>query len=298
MYISVIIASVGRPQILCQTLASLSIQTRLPDEIIVVVSSSDDISDKLASDPKYRILFSERGSTVQRNKGLENTHPLSDIVVFLDDDVVLAENYLTKVENYMELNLDVVGFSGVPVLNRPQNGLMPHSLAQDILKEQSVYSFVDKEQRGLYGCNMVSRTNVAKQEKFDENLVLYALLEDRDFGIRLRKYGRVTEYSGARMIHLGTPGGRVSQRQQGYAQIMNPAYLFIKGQGYNMSDIYLGPVKSLLANISGVIGLAKKLTPNDPSYYNRGERLHGNLLAIKDILRGRIDPQRIRHVEK
>lgn len=298
MYISVIIASVDRPQILGETLKSVARQKRSPNEVILVVNSQTDLPITPVFDIKLKTLFSERGSSIQRNRGLENTSPLSDIVVFLDDDVELSEDYLSKVENYMELNPDVVGFSGIPVLNRPQDGLMPHSVAREILKAQPLSPFTHTDQKGLYGCNMVSRTYAARREKFDENLALYALLEDRDFGIRLRKYGRVTEYSGARVIHLGTPGGRVSQRQQGYTQIMNPAYLYKKGQGYNISDIYHGPIKSFFANVAGVLGLSKSLTPNDPAYYNRSERLQGNFIAMRDILRGKINPQGVRHVRK
>ena len=65
--------------------------------------------------------------------------------------------------------------------------------------------------------------------RFDERLVHYGWLEDRDFGARVeRQGGRLVRLGAALGVHLGVASGRMSDRRLGYAQIANPLHLLFK----------------------------------------------------------------------
>ena len=84
-------------------------------------------------------------------------------------------------------------------------------------------------------------------------------------------------------VHLGHKSGRVPGVRFGYSQIANPVYLCGKG---TVSRLFAARLMTgnLLAN------LVRSVAP-DPVVDRRG-RLRGNLLAIRDLCRGRLVPER------
>ena len=77
------------------------------------------------------------------------------------------------------------------------------------------------------GCNMAFRTKAVQHLRFDERLVLYGWLEDRDFRF---EHGRdnviLTDFVwGVTSAHDGAHSGL----RFGYAQVVNPWYLMRKG---------------------------------------------------------------------
>jgi hypothetical protein len=87
-----------------------------------------------------------------------------------------------------------------------------------------------------------------------------------------------------RGVHLGIKLGRTSGVRFGYSQIANPIYLIRKG---SMPRRHAN--KIMLRNLAA--NLARSLYP-EPWVDRRG-RLKGNLLALFDMLRGRISPNQI-----
>src|SRR4051794_14154017 len=96
MKIAVVIASHMRPVALAGTLASLSGQSRPPDETIVSVVGPDDLPQPMPTGVKA--VCSERGASKQRNQGTQALSTNIDIVVFLDDDMILHRDYLRGME--------------------------------------------------------------------------------------------------------------------------------------------------------------------------------------------------------
>lgn len=299
MFVSVVIASKGRRDVLSDTIDSVLLQDRKPDEIILVVTDKDDYDQSLMVNNLIKIYESAPGSTIQRNAGIKKISEKSDLVIFLDDDVELSTEFFQRVVNFMAVSPWVAGLSGTPLLNKPENGLMSRANARAALLKCQLS---DKKipptiQRGLYGCNMVVRSDYARKLLFDERLSLYAWLEDRDFGIRLEKYGQIVDYGGQGIIHFGTPGGRISEIRLGYAQIMNPAYLFFTKRVFNIKEYVDHGIKGFLANLASVIlPTAKKR--NGLSRKIRAERLKGNLLAMTYIARYGIRPESIKSIDR
>lgn len=295
MFISVVIVSKGRPEILAGTLASLERQTRAPDELLIVVTQEADLPEGVRERPGLRVLFSAPGIPRQRNCALDHLSADSGAVVFFDDDVELAPDYLRRAEGFLVTHPDVTGFSAVPVLDRAEEGLLPRERAREILKAWSVPPPPVRSRLGLYGCNMVARTAPAQATRFDERLALYAYLEDLDFGARLSRWGRTVDYSGGRLIHLSTPSGRMSEPRLGFAQVMNPVYLWASKRAIPGPECLRLIGLSLGLNVLSLLGLDRRLRVTHAATDRRG-RLRGNLAALHLLGRGVIDPSAVQRL--
>lgn len=291
-FLSVIIASKGRPEMLQGTITCLMRQTQLADEIIVAVTGEEDYLPELLSTPRLRLVISPAGSSIQRNRAINELHPDSVLTAFLDDDVELEEQYLEKVCAYLLSNPDIAGQSGAPLLDRPQGGRMSREEAQPIIRNKELDAPQAQPTRCLFGCNMTIRSAYVRHERFDERLALYGWMEDRDYTSRIAKYGRTVYCTVAKFIHFGSPAGRVSEQLLGYAQIMNSTYLLRKGV-LNRSEFKGEAINPLLANTIRSIGLRHPRGQDVLTRQERRLRLSGNLLAIRDIATKGAQPELI-----
>src|SRR4051812_48616912 len=105
MFISVLIASKGRSAVLCDTLDSIRRQIRQPDEVIIAVTQLSDLPSDVTG---CRVVVTDPGVMKQRNAAIAATNEESDVVVFFDDDVELARDYLTQAELFWQARPDVV----------------------------------------------------------------------------------------------------------------------------------------------------------------------------------------------
>lgn len=253
--ISVIISTKNRTQDVIRCLESISIQTILPDEIIVVDSSdTEELKGKLSAfhnlDIKY--IRSKPGLTLQRNTGIEASH--GDIVVSLDDDVTLDRDYIKEVvyvldhyparliggvtgqivieEKKEKLIQRVFGFaneifSALFLLLRHGDGRFQPSGFPKVIRSGSVDKITNVE--FLYGCNMVFRREVITKFKFDENLSGYSWGEDDDIAYRVsRKYQNIyTPFARVVLNNVSpsTGGSKYAVMKMG---IENHYYLFRK----------------------------------------------------------------------
>ena len=284
MRIAIGIASIGRPKILGEVIDHLWHQTRKPDLTVVCSVSPDDVGSIADSRVQPEIIFSPRGSCIQRNYILDHIDGRADVVIFFDDDFVPANDYLEQVELILSTDATLVGLTGDLVADGINVGSIDFDDAVAELAGLSSQSGTLNARKALYGCNMAIRLTAADGLRFDENLPQYAWLEDIDFTYQLGRRGRLASGPMITGIHLGHRGARQPGKKLGYSQIANVAYLYRKGTmqpGLGIRLIF----QNLLSNI------AKSLT-KDPDIDRRG-RLKGNLLALGDIIRGKIDPGRI-----
>lgn len=131
---------------------------------------------------------------------------------------------------------------------------------------------------------MAFRAEAAATVRFDEKLPLYGWLEDADFAARVPGVlGRTNAFYG---VHCGVKHGRdANARRFGYSQVSNPAYLWRKGSLPAGRALSLA-LRAIVANT------AKALRPE--GWIDRRGRLAGNMVALGDVLRGRLTPSRIR----
>lgn len=282
----------GRAGIVLDSISDMPRQTRRPDLLILSVTGPDDVDISKLGDLPFpvRVVTAAKGATSQRNRALDELEP-DDILVFLDDDFLMAADYLERVENIFTRNKDVVMATGTLLADGIGGRGFDHHEGARLLRD------LDHGTRGetlddiynAYGCNMAMRMRPILENtlRFDEDLPFYSWLEDVDFSRRIAAYGRIVRAGDLVGVHLGTKTGRARGVLLGYSQISNPLYLVRKGSllRKRARRIILG---NMLANAT------KSLRP-EPWVDRRG-RLWGNILALVDLLRGRLSPLRIREM--
>lgn len=179
MTISVIVATLNRPEHVRVLLKSLSENTRLPDEVVIVEQGNLPALESVVQDYNkifpIRLLFeSQKSLAVARDRGQKAG--LGDVLIFCDDDIEFNTLYIQTVFDYLSENGDVLGMTGSYMFNTPAwtikrfFGLLfgVYSLRQaNVVLPSGCYDYVrgpalNKLQivEWLYGCNMVLRRNV------------------------------------------------------------------------------------------------------------------------------------------
>jgi GT2 family glycosyltransferase len=285
MRLHIVIATVGRAELLCRTVALLSGQTRQPDGIVIVATAPADIAGLDLTSGDVRVLLCEKGLCRQRNRALDALKNQTDAIIFFDDDFIPAPDYLASVEALFRVNERIVGITGDLLGDGVLSGGYTIEQAMRMISARQVaLPPAMTRRRELYGCNMAIRAAAIEGLRFDENLPLYGWQEDVDFTSRLGRRGELVASSSVTGVHLGTSGGRTSGRRLGYSQIANVLYLRHKGtMRAEMGNRLMS--RNFLANLLGSM-MAR------PGVDRRG-RLLGNLVAVRDCLRGELDPRRI-----
>ncbi|RDV07234.1 glycosyltransferase family 2 protein [Sphingorhabdus pulchriflava] len=285
MRIHAVIATTGRPDIVRRVVSRLGEQSRPPDGVLVVGASPDDIVGLDGACANLEALVARRGLCRQRNAALDHLGDSTDVVAFFDDDFVPAHDFLARLETLLTEQPKVVGATGVLVADGAQSqpiGFDDAVSRLDGLGDRPTPSKSDC--LSLYGCNMAIRLSAAEGLRFDEKLPLYGWQEDVDFTHQLSWRGRLVKTSELTGIHMGARSGKTSGKRLGYSQIANIIYLWRKGTMYP----WLGE-RLLFQNIAS--NVVRSIWP-EPDIDRRG-RLVGNLLALRDLVTGRIDPERI-----
>ncbi len=286
MRLVVVIPTFGRREQVARLVAFLARQSRLPDEVIVSAPDASHVGWPEAVPFPVRAIFGPTGLCAQRNTALDALEMSCDIITFLDDDFIPAEDYLANLAEAFAVNPDFAVVMGRVLRDGATNAGLgwPEALEALAAPEPGPAPRAVVDHVGAYGCNMSIRAAMIGGMRFDERLVLYGWQEDIDFTSRLRARGRVVCLAGLRGVHLGIKAGRVSGERFGYSQVANPIYLIRKGSvpaGFALRLM----ARNLAAN------LARSLRP-EPWVDRRG-RLRGNLLALAHVLRGRIEPEHV-----
>ena len=281
------IATRGRPQILAAMLAVLLDQTRRPDRLLICYTTQGDI-ENLDYPSWVEFLTGGTGLCRQRNAILDRVADC-DFLLFLDDDFLCAPTYVAAT---------LAAFAGDPTIVVTTGRLLADGARGPGLSVPHARALLAAEcgDRRMppqaptfngYGCNMAIRLAAVRalSLRFDERLPLYAWFEDVDFSRRLGRHGQVVQIDAARGVHLGVKLSRTSGVPLGYAQVVNPLYLFRKG------SVPLGfALRS--AGRHCLINLVRAVRPEQ--HVDRRGRLAGNLLALRDLLlfraRARADP--------
>jgi polysaccharide biosynthesis transport protein len=289
---TIVICTANRVDVLEDTVRSiLESQTKAPALILVCVHDQSHVSALTRARRQVDVITCPRkGLTIQRNFAALQIK--TEFALFLDDDVELAPNYIESMERLADSRPEMAAATAHVAADGAQGdtGISRdwakkavegyRRTAEDVLHEQA------------YGCNMFVRTTTLDVVSFDEKLALYGWLEDLDFATRCLKHGSIFLNRGTCMVHLATPTGRIAGVCFGYAQIVNPLYLWRKNRRPTLRQIVIAHgALPILRNL-------RRVMIDIPSGRDdRKGRFRGNMLALRDILRGKLDPQRIGQIE-
>jgi GT2 family glycosyltransferase len=287
--VSIVVASLDRPESLAGLLEDLARQTEPAERVILSVTKAADLPEDLVESETVRILIGPKGSCSQRNTALDSLGEDTDIVLFCDDDYVPSRFVVERVRAFFAANSGVVGASGRLIAD----GINGPGIALD--EARAMLASHDagptpglapiKDRYGLYGCNMAFRRAAIEDIRFDERLPLYGWQEDIDFAARVRQRGgRLVSTHAFAGVHCGVKRGRSSGVRLGYSQIVNPIYLARKG---TMRPRYA----MRLAAQQFVANHARALRPEP--WVDRLGRVRGNWLGLVDLMLGRVTPERI-----
>jgi hypothetical protein len=281
------IATTGRRDIVAQTIAHLGAQKDLPDCVILSIADPQDVDTASLPPTPFRleVLTGPKGSCVQRNAILDAVGP-QGIILFLDDDFLIADGYVSALRQLFDTLADVVVATGHLLADGIHGQGFSHEQGREILAQAPVPKSGVQEEYSAYGCNMAIRASVLADhpERFDEAMPLYGWLEDMDLTRRLARHGRILRSEALTGVHLGTRTGRAPGVNLGYSQVANPIYLIRKGT-VRPAVVLRIMARNIAAN------LLRSLRP-EPWIDRRG-RLRGNMLALADLARGRCAPGRV-----
>lgn len=286
--VGVIIASLGRSDILGSLLVDLDRQTMRPARIILSVITADDLPQGWRTYANVEALIGPKGSCVQRNAGIDHLDDACDIILFCDDDYVPSRFAIERIATLFAGNPDVAGATGHLLADGVNSlGITPADARTmlDSYDERAAPAATPyRDLDGLYGCNMACRASAIGAVRFDERLRLYGWQEDIDFSARVRPRGRIVKSFAFAGVHCGVKTGRSRGVRIGYSQVVNPVYLVRKGT-MNWRYAFKIVFRNVAANHWRALGA-------EP-WVDRIGRVRGNWIGLVDVLRGRLTPERV-----
>ncbi|MCG9793880.1 glycosyltransferase family 2 protein [Flavobacterium algicola] len=271
MKIALIICTYLRPLPLLKLLQSVQSQTVFPDEIIIVDGAANEETKTILSKNKFeklkyfKIPDEDRGLTKQRNFGIKKVDNTTEIICFLDDDIVLESDYFEQlIKTYQhfpdalgvggyinnEIKWDFVGDNYKPEINEfYYDGWTCKEGSRFILRKilgidsncppgySSLYSHgrnvgflppSDKTYKVemLMGGVSSFRKKLFDQIHFSTYFEGYGLYEDADFCLRASRLGQLYLNTAARLNHYHDASGRPNQYLYGKMVVRNGWYVW------------------------------------------------------------------------
>jgi len=291
--IAVVVATHGRGEFIGHILQHLLLQSRAPDIVCVSgVDESDVQGARRVPGLPLRIVFGPKGLTTQRNTGVRCVLSEADAIVFFDDDFLPSRTWLQRLEMLLLEHPRILGVMGNTLADGCSCAAIDLADAERLIRAYDAATAQPTNEFApiakLYGCNMAYRASLFARLRFDERLPLYGWLEDSDFSYRVSELGPIVKARDLWGVHLGLKTSKISDVKLGVSQVVNPLYLYFKGS-VPLRDATRLLLQPLLKNI------IKVFSP-EPFIDRRG-RLWGNVLGLKYVLRGRVDPAAILEVE-
>ena len=246
---SVVICVIDNLKGLRACLDSISAQSLLPTEVIVVHAGSDPDVKHLLDDHKRegempRVIYaqSERSLVLQRNTGIDLGN--CDVLFFIDDDATLDRDYFLHTMQYYENNWqnNLGGVQGtieshkqirenlftlmrkiffLSVLNG--SGKLQPSGYPSYLN----YSAKPRDVEIFNGCMMSFKREILVQERFDINLSENWWGDDFEVSYRISRKHRLVQIPHATIYHSSSPRIR-GLRNLWKMQVINRNYIFKK----------------------------------------------------------------------
>jgi glycosyltransferase involved in cell wall biosynthesis len=200
------------------------------NKIIVSDDSTDEFTKIMVSSNFPDVIFLEgprRGLGANRNHAL--SHVVSEFLIFLDDDAMLAKDFISNALLYMrEHNADYRNtiLTGVEI----NGGREVRSNDQNFLGFQSRVYTAGETMNTIVINSAVIPAEVAKTIKFDDALIYGG--EEVDFALRARAAGIDIQFcANLRNLHFPSPRNRGD-----YGFIVNASRIYVTFKRYCMFE--------------------------------------------------------------
>jgi glycosyltransferase involved in cell wall biosynthesis len=229
--LSVVIATAFREATLRNTLRSLAVQRRRPDEVVIVDGAPESgvealvAAERQALDLNLVYMRSTRPSAaVQRNLGLSASS--GDVIVFLDDDAYPEPDCFAKIVAVLDQDREA-RIGGVGILIRNQLCVPPSAAAK------RWFDFLADEPRGSYSGMVIGPAVAIGPEPTTDGAIVsvewlmagcaafrrealppggfnpqfwgYSYMEDVDLSVRVARRFSLVVHTGAFMFHDTQP---------------------------------------------------------------------------------------------
>jgi GT2 family glycosyltransferase len=278
MTFSVIVATKNRAADLERMLPTLTAQTYLPEELIIVDQSSGEHTRRSVESFARAVKASGRsqpdvvyvydptlvGAAGARNVGIERAR--GDIFVFLDDDVLLEPEFLQQLLVVYQQNPDAGGVSGVVTNYKPPSRstrllrrlfwIGPlHDERQDLYWRAHKFQSHQPVQVRRFGSGLMSiRREALANDRFDPTY-RGAGPEDVELTWRIHERCPLIMAPGARLFHARSEAGREAEdwiRQDALSNYYLYHRLWRKGVVNRLCFAWLNFGYALLASAASV----------------------------------------------
>lgn len=258
-----------RPKPLLTLLQSVAEQILYPNDILIIDGSTNEETEIVLKDNSFKNLnyfkvdSDYRGLTKQRNFGVKKVSEFSEIICFLDDDIVLKPNYFENLISTYNTHIDALAVGGYitnEVIWEPSDhkndpskfyydgwmrsepsrfkmrrkfGLLPDAIPgfMPTFSHGRSISFLPPsgniyEVEQLMGGVSSYRKDVFNNLKFSTYFEGYGLYEDADFSLRLAKQGKLYVNTSAQLAHYHDGSGRPNRYSYGKMVIRNGWYVW------------------------------------------------------------------------
>lgn len=269
MNISLVICTYMRPDSLLKLLYSIEAQIIKPNEIIIVDGSTTLDTQIVLKNYDFDVTYflvddDNRGLTKQRNFGVSKTDKSTDVVAFLDDDLILEPNYFEEIIKTYQQNPKAIGVGGIDLVENTYSLKNPNQMYSKfeyfeldgwIKKEgmrnkvRKIFGLMTDLQPELIPSFSHGRTGLPPNDKlyevehfmggiatykkdlfhkiaFSKYFEGYGLYEDYDFCVRAIKHGKLYINTKAKVHHYHAPSGRPNQYDYGKMVVRNGWYVW------------------------------------------------------------------------
>lgn len=292
--VAVVIPTRNRQDLVISLLTNLNSLDSSPNQIIIIDSSDNDNLSRLIADFNgviYRHV-KVKSAAIQRNIGLLLIDETTKYVCFLDDDVIVPSDYLSKLIEGLETK-NAIGISGLaineglPPRKHPTGfvGLVHRIFLLDsnrdgALLKSAINIPVRNSHQGLKTVDWLIGCSIWKREKignitFENSLMGQSLGEDVIFSHHASKLGDLIVDSDVILNHLESPVSRPTELDFWKMWIMNRR-LLIKYMG----NSWIGRVAFYWANIGQLVILIISTIRNPSKGWGAPRGIFAGLVRI------------------
>ena len=303
MDFSIVIPIYKRNEIFKTCLSSIDNQLLKPKEIIIVDNNTSNIESKnlervisssnISSDINIQLLKSPKNSgSIARNIGVK--HSKTNLIAFLDSDVILDNDYYSTLIKYFEKNKELIAIQGVDrslieyqlnflnksipfkifnlfeeffetsSLHNRDSAFVSPSLA---VAHPNVKSDFEISSEWISTCAGIFKKKLFERYSFPDQFITYSNNEYLFFSYQLFKNneGQMVYTSKAKYRDVQTKKGRLNIIPLIFQIEVNDYYIFIRLFNMNFKNIYIF-VKSRIGHL--IFNTLRLISRNNFSFKN------------------------------